>query len=135
MGERISSYVDEDLDVTIEAVAEYHDIPKSRAVELLLREGVRAREMRYRYEQMDAKLDFLIESLDGESVPKEAVKERFETVSERELPADVVGVDLADSPLPFFQSVGNFTDRSDEEAKIRQAVIAEREAIERDTDT
>lgn len=130
MGERISSYVDENLNETVEAVAEYHDIPKSRAVELLLREGVQAREMRYRFEQLDAKLDVLIESLGGEPVATEAVEERFAAVSERALPGGVTGVDLADSPLPYFQAAGNLPDRSDEEAEVREAVIDEREAVE-----
>ncbi|MCD2200904.1 hypothetical protein LPA44_13510 [Halobacterium sp. KA-4] len=135
MGEQISSSVDEGLNETIEGVAEYHDISKSRAIELLLQEGVRAREMRYRFEQLDAKLDLLIESLGGEPVAPEAVNERFEAVSERGLPGGLSGVDLADNPFPYFQSTGNFPDRSDEEAEIRQAVINERDAVERTDET
>jgi hypothetical protein len=130
MGEQISSMVDEDLNATIEAVAEYHDIPKSRAIELLLREGVQARELRYRFEQMDAKLDILIESLGGEPVAREAVSERFETVSDRELPAGVVGVDLVDNPMPYFQSAGDLPDRTDDEATLREALLDERDMVE-----
>ena len=122
--------IDEDLDVIIESVADYHDIPRSRAVEPLLREGVQAREMRYRYEQMDAKVDYLIDNLGVGSTATDAVEERFETVSDRSLPAGVSGVELADSPLPYFQSAGSYPDRSDEEAMVRDQVLDERDAVE-----
>ncbi|WP_202911825.1 hypothetical protein [Natrialba swarupiae] len=59
----------------IEAVAEYHGVRKSRAVELLLREGVQAREMRFRFEQLDAKLDVLSESLGGQPLAEDAGEE------------------------------------------------------------
>lgn len=130
MGERISSYVDVDLVETIEAVAEHHDISSSKAIELLLVEGTRAREMRYRYEQLDAKLDLLIESLGGEPVAAEAVEERFEKVAQRRLPGGVSGVELADSPAPIFQSAGPFPDRLDEEQALYEAILKEREAVE-----
>jgi len=107
MGDQISAMVDGDLNSILEAMAKHHDIPKSRVIELLLREGVHAREMRYRYEQMDAKLDHLIDSLNVGSTATDAVEDRFETVSERSLPAGVAGVELADSPLPYFQSAGD----------------------------
>jgi len=130
MGERISSYVGKDLVTTIVAVAEHHDISNSKAVELLLREGVQAREMRYRYEQLDAKMDVLIESLGGEPVAAEAVEERFEQVAERGLPAGVTGVDLIDSPTPYFQAAGDIPDRADEEKELHEIVLKEREAVE-----
>jgi hypothetical protein len=130
MGERISSYVGEDLVDTIVAVAEHHDISTSKAIELLLREGVQAREMRYRYEQLDAKLDVLIESLGGEPVAAEAVEERFERVARRGLPGGVTGVDLADSPTPYFQAAGNIPDRADEEQEVYEIVLEEREGVE-----
>ncbi|QAU11381.1 hypothetical protein EKH57_00430 (plasmid) [Halorubrum sp. BOL3-1] len=122
--------IDEDLDAIIESVADYHDIPRSRAVELLLRKGVQAREMRYRFEQLDAKLDHLIDNLGVGSTATDAVEERFGTVSDRSLPADVSGVELADSPLPYFRSAGDYPDRSDEEATVRDQVLDERDAIE-----
>jgi hypothetical protein len=134
MGERIGAMVDEDLNEILEAVAEYHDIPKSRAVELLLREGVQAREMRYRFEQLDAKLDVLIENLGGEPFAADAVEERFAAVSERGLPGGVSGVDLTDRPFPYFQSAGDLPDRSAEEAEVRAAVVDERETIEQNGD-
>jgi hypothetical protein len=130
MGERISSYVDGSLLNTIEAVAEHHDISNSKAIEVLLVEGVRAREMRYRYEQLDAKLDVLIESLGGEPVAAEAVEERFKRVAERGLPGGLGDVDLTDSPTPYFQSAGNIPDRTDEEDDLHEIVIKEREAVE-----
>lgn len=130
MGERISSYVDGDLVETIEAVAEHNDISSSKAIELLLVEGVRAREMRYRYEQLDAKLDVLIESLGGEPVAAEAVEERFEQVAQRGLPGGVSGAELADSPAPIFQSGGDIPDRTDEEEALHERVLKEREAVE-----
>lgn len=133
MGERISSFVDEDLNQTIEAVAEYHDIPKSRAVELLLREGVQAREMRFRFEQLDAKLDILIESLGGQPVAKEAVEERYQRVLERGLPGGVSGVDMADTPVPYFQAAGDLPDCEQEERRLLERLRTEREAVE-DTD-
>jgi len=129
MGDQISAMVDEDLNSVLEAMAAHHDIPKSRVIELLLREGVHAREMRYRYEQMDAKLDHLIDSLNVGSTATDAVEDRFETVSERSLPAGVAGVELADSPLPYFQSAGSYPDRSDEEAVVRDQVLDERDAV------
>ncbi|PHQ43741.1 hypothetical protein Z052_02395, partial [Halorubrum sp. C191] len=97
--------------------------------ELLLREGVHARQMRYRYEQMDAKLDHPINNLGVGSSATYAVEDRFETVSERSLPAGVAGVELADSPLPYFQSAGSYPDRSDEEAVVRDQVLDERDAV------
>jgi hypothetical protein len=130
MGERISSYVDDSLLDTIEAVAEHHDISNSKAIVLLLVEGTRAREMRYRYEQMDAKLDILIESLGGEPVAAEAVEERFERVAERGLPGGLGGVELADSPAPHFHSAGGIPDRTDEEDELHEIVLEEREAVE-----
>ncbi len=129
MGDQISAMVDEDLNSILEAMAKHHDIPKSRVIELLLREGVHAREMRYRYEQMDAKLDHLIDSLNVGSSATDAVEDRFETVSERSLPAGVAGVELADSPLPYFHSAGSYPDRSDEEAAVRDQVFDERDAV------
>lgn len=134
MGDRISAMVDEDLNAIIDTVADYHDISKSQAVELLLREGVHAREMRYRYEQMDAKLDHLIDNLGVGSTATDAVEDRFETVSERSLPAGVAGVELADSPLPYFQSAGSYPDRSDEEAVVRDQVFDERDAVRKTDD-
>jgi hypothetical protein len=130
MGERIGAYVGEELVSTIEAVAEHHDISNSKAIELLLVEGVQAREMRYRYEQLDAKLDVLIESLGGEPVAAEAVEERFEQVAERGLPGGVTGVDLTDSPAPYFQSAGTIPDRTGEEEHLHEIVLKEREAVE-----
>lgn len=129
MGERISAMVNEDLDVIIEAVAEHHSISKSSAIELLLREGVQAREMRYRFEQLDAKLDHLLENLGTSTNVASTVEERFETVTDRPVPAGVSGVELADSPLPYFQSAGSYPDRSDEEAAVRESVINEREWV------
>lgn len=129
MKESITAKIDGNLDLIIEAVAEHHDISKSRTIELLLREGVNAREMRYRLEQMDAKIDILIESLGGEPIAREAVEERFETVTERGLPEAVAGVDLANEPLPFFRSTGDYPDRSREEESLKDALASEREAI------
>jgi hypothetical protein len=86
--------------------------------------------MRYRYEQLDAKLDVLIESLGGEPVAAEAVEERFERVARRGLPGGVTGVDLADSPAPYFQAAGTIPDRADEEQEVYEIVLEEREAVE-----
>ncbi|MFD1635324.1 hypothetical protein ACOZ4L_16525 (plasmid) [Haloplanus ruber] len=125
----ITSRVDSDVAATIESVAEYHDISESRAVELLLREGLHARAQRYRMEQLDAKMDILIESLGGEPVAREAVKERFEQVTDRGLPEATFAVDLEEQPHPFFQSTGDFTDRSAEEAVILRDLLDEREDV------
>lgn len=80
--------------------------------------------MRYRYEQRDSKLDHLIDNLGVSSTTSEVV-ERFETASERSLPAGVAGVELTDSPLPYFQSVGHHPDRSDEESAVQKEVLGE----------
>ncbi|WP_420191959.1 hypothetical protein [Haloplanus salinarum] len=127
----ITSRVDSDLAARIESVAEYHDISESRAVELLLREAMNARSLRYRMEQLDAKMDIMIESLGGEPVAREAVSERFETVTKRGLPEAASGVDLAEQPHPFFQSTGDYTDRSEEEQSFVEELVAERDVIER----
>jgi antitoxin component of RelBE/YafQ-DinJ toxin-antitoxin module len=131
MKESISARVDNDLAAIIESVAAYHDIPKSRAIELLLREALNSRALRYRMEQLDAKMDIMIESLGGEPVAREAVSERFETVSKRGLPEAASGVDLAEQPHPFFRSTGDYTDRSEEEKSFVEELVAERDAIER----
>jgi len=133
MGHRIGAMVDEDLNSILEAMANHHDIPKSRVIELLLREGVQAREMRYRFEQLDAKLDHLLENLGTSTTVANTVEDRFETISERPMPAGVSGVELADSPLPYFQSAGGYPDRSDEEETVRDQVRDERETVEEAT--
>ena len=133
MGQQIGSYIDDDLYQLIEAIAEYHDIPTSRVVELLLREGVQARNLRYRFEQLDAKLDVFIESLGGEHAAEETVEQRLKKVGERGLPAGVTGVDLADKPLPIFQAGGELPDRSMDELDV-QRLLGERDAVEQDSD-
>jgi len=52
---KISGYIDDDLHNLMEEIAEYHDIPMTRVSELLLREGVNAREQRVKLEQLDVK--------------------------------------------------------------------------------
>lgn len=129
MGENISSHVDEELNQLIESVAEYHNIPKSRAIELLLREGAHAWEMRLRFEQLDAKLDVLLNNLGGGADATEEVTERLETVMDRGLPGGTTGVDLADQPHPYFLSESELLDRPDDLAL--ESVLAERDSIER----
>ena len=68
------------------------------------------------------------------STATDAVEDRFEAVSERSLPAGVAGVELADSPLPYFQSAGSYPDRSDEEAVVRDQVFDERDAVRKTDD-
>lgn len=130
MSGTISTYVDDALEEQIETFAEYHDISTSKAMKILLVEGVRAREMRLRFEQMDAKLDALVESLAGEQIVAEAVKARFERVLDRGVAADLY--DIKDEPHPFYQSASEIPDRSNEEAELLEKFLDERETLESD---
>lgn len=106
MGQNISGYVDDDLAELIEDIAEHHDIPRNRVHEILLREGVQAREMRLRMVQLEAKLDLILESFAEEENAKDAIDEQIGKAMALPIPEGTTGVDLADEPYPAFQSMG-----------------------------
>lgn len=106
MGTKISGYVDDELAGLLEDIADHHDIPKTRALELLLREGVQAREHRLRLVQLEAKLDLLLESFAEEENAKTAVEDQVSEAMQTAVPQGTTGVDLVEEPHPAFQSLG-----------------------------
>lgn len=106
MSEKISGYVDDELNSLIDAMAEHHDISRSRVIELLLREGVNARETRLRLVQMEAKLDLMVESFAEQDSAKERIQEQMAEAIDTPTPDGTTGTDLVDEPLPAFQSIG-----------------------------
>ena len=106
MGQKLSGYIDDELYDLIEALAEHHDIPKSRAHELLLREGVQARNHRLRLVQLEAKLDLIIDAFAEEENAKENIKQQMQDAMQLPIPDGTTGVDLVDEPFPAFQSLG-----------------------------
>jgi len=128
MSKTICAHVNEELEAHIESLAEYHDISKSNAIKLLLLEGIRAREMRLRFEQLDAKLDVLIENLGGEQVAEKKIEDRLDRVLDRGLPGDLYG--LKSKPHPFYQPASDTPDRSSEEEAVKQQLLDERDQIE-----
>jgi len=108
MAEKISGAVSDRLYILMQEMAEYHNIPFSRVLELLLREGVQARSTRVRLEQMDAKLDTLIAKF-GVDV-EDDVDNRTKSVSGYPLTEGTMGADVLGKPHPFFQLTGSLDD-------------------------
>ena len=104
--ERVSGTVNDELYSLLEEIGDYHDIPMSRVIELLLREGVNAREQRCKLEQLDAKLDVMINRF-GVDIDDE-ISERKKQVSGYPLVDGTTGADIdtKNEPHPFFQLTG-----------------------------
>jgi len=104
MPEKISGYVSDEMYEIIEEMRDHHDISEAKAISILLKEGVVAREMRYKLEIMDAKMDMMIESLGGEHGIAEKVGERLTEMKGDRLPETVSETDIEVEPLPEYQS-------------------------------
>lgn len=116
MTERISSYVSEQTGTLIEDLADHHDISESRAIQLLIREGIIAREHRLRLERLDAKLDIILELVGGNEQTEERISERLEAVTDYPFPDSTFDADLADTPHPLFRSPNLLGTEFDEDA-------------------
>ena len=116
MPTKISGYVADELADLIDEIAEHHDIPKTRAHELLLREGVNNRYQRIKMEQIDIKMErMLIEfGLNADGTFGEEVKEHSEKIGNMPLPEGTTGVDLV-TPHPYFGGGGWYHDQDDED--------------------
>jgi hypothetical protein len=106
MGQKISGYVDDELAELISAMADHHNVPEARIVELLLREGVHSRDIRLRILQVEAKLDLIVDGFAEEENAKELMREQVPTALGLPLPDGTTGIDLVDEPFPAFQSLG-----------------------------
>ncbi|CDK38238.1 hypothetical protein [Halorubrum sp. AJ67] len=111
MPTKISGYVADELADLIDKIAEHHDIPKTRAHELLLREGVNNRYQRIKMEQIDIKVErMLIElGLNTDGIFSDELEERSEEIGNMPLPEGTTGVDLV-TPHPYFGDDGWYHD-------------------------
>jgi len=103
MPTHITGYVADELADLIDEMSEYHDIPRSRVLKLLLREGVNNRYQRIKMEQIDIKHErMLIElALDLDGTFGKEVKEHSKQIGNMPLPEGTTGVDLV-TPHPCF---------------------------------
>lgn len=106
MGKRISGYVSDELGEQIEAIAEHHDVPRNRIVEMLLQQGMSNWDARVRILQLEAKLDLIVDSFAEEENAKERMREQMDEALELPLPDGAVIDDIADEPYAAFQSLG-----------------------------
>lgn len=106
MGHRISGYVSDELGEQIEAMAEHHDVPRNRIVEMLLKQGMSNWDARVRILQLEAKLDLMVESFAEEENAKERMEEVMEEALELPLPDGAVLDDVEGEPYQAFQSLG-----------------------------
>jgi hypothetical protein len=116
MPTHISGYIADELADLIDEMADHHDVPRSRVLELLLREGVNNRHQRIRMEQIDIKVERLLVDLgvNPDGVLREEVRERSEEVGNMPLPEGTTGVDLV-TPHPYFGGDGwYYEDESDD---------------------
>ena len=107
MPTKISGYVADELADLIDEIADYHDIPKTRAHELLLREGVNNRHQRIKMEQINIKVErMLVEfGIDPDGEFSEEIKAQTEEIGNMPLPEGTTGVDLV-TPHPYFGGDG-----------------------------
>lgn len=106
MGKRISGYVSDELGEQIEAIAEHHNVPRNRIVEMLLQQGMSNWDARVRILQLEAKLDLIVDSFAEEENAKERMQAQMDEALELPLPDGAVIDDIADEPYAAFQSLG-----------------------------
>jgi hypothetical protein len=106
MGKRISGYVSDELGEQIEAIAEHHDVPRNRIVEMLLQQGMSNWDARVRILQLEAKLDLIVDSFAEEENAKERMREQMDEALELPLPDGAVIDDISGEPYAAFQSLG-----------------------------
>ncbi|MGQ4557387.1 hypothetical protein [Halobellus sp. GM3] len=106
MGKRISGYVSEELGKQIEEMADHHDVPRNRIVEMLLQQGMSNWDARVRILQLEAKLDLLVEGFAEEENAKIKMQEAMDDALELPLPDGAVIDDVAGEPYQAFQSLG-----------------------------
>ncbi|WP_277543711.1 hypothetical protein [Haloarcula laminariae] len=121
MSQKISGYVDDELDDLIEAMSDHHGISRSRVIELLLREGANARETRLRIVQLEAKLDLIVESFAEQDAAKDKVREQMTELIDLPTPDGTTGTDLVEAPVPEFQSLGIRPDEWDTSTDTRHS--------------
>ena len=114
MPTHITAYIADELAELIEDIGEHHDIPRSRVLELLLREGVNNRHQRIKMEQIDIKLERMLREFGINSDGKfsEEIAEQSEKIGNMPLPEGTTGVDLV-TPHPYFGDDGWYHDPED----------------------
>ncbi|MFC6751924.1 hypothetical protein [Halorubrum tibetense] len=114
MPTKISGYVADELADLIDEIADYHDIPKTRAHELLLREGVNNRHQRIKMEQINIKVERVLREIDVNTDGEfgEEIEAQSEKIGNMPLPEGTTGVDLV-TPHPYFGGDGWYHDPED----------------------
>ncbi len=73
---QVSTYPSDEIYEAIESYADHHDIPRARAAELLIEEGLASRADRYQTARLEAKIDRLLEEfavdVDSEEINEQA---------------------------------------------------------------
>ncbi|WP_123623340.1 hypothetical protein [Halorubrum sp. CSM-61] len=111
MPTKISGYVADELADLIDEIADYHDIPKTRAHELLLREGVNNRHQRIKMEQINIKLERMLREfgINSNMEFSREIAEQSKKIGNMPLPEGTTGVDLV-TPHPYFGGDGWYHD-------------------------
>lgn len=100
MGERLSTYVDEEETAEfIDDFADHHDISRSKAISILIHEGIDNRNLRYHLEVIDAKVELLLETLGEENRISEKVTERLAKTKGKKLPTGSEPEKMRDRPM------------------------------------
>jgi hypothetical protein len=102
MPERVSTYLEEDTLALIREIADHHDISRSKAVQLLVREGISNRSLRYQYELLDAKMDRILLELGIDNIDDEIAQDRYEFALKNTTPESTLDTEFADTPQPEF---------------------------------
>lgn len=106
MGQKVSGYVDDETAEYIDAIAEHYGLAKTKVMALLIREGIQARTHRIRLEQLNAKLDVLMEGYAAEDEAREAIRDQWQSAADVDLPGSVFASGSVKEPFPAFQSPG-----------------------------
>lgn len=97
---QLQGYPSDDVYNAIESIAEHHDISMSKAVCLVLEEGLAARSRRVAAARVELKLDRLIDNM-GFDVDQEQIQREAEAQVNLGTPIGGIDTDqLADEPAP-----------------------------------
>ncbi|WP_283402545.1 hypothetical protein [Halorubrum sp. DM2] len=116
MPTNISCYVSDELAELIDDIADHHEISRSMAVKLLLREGINNRHQRIKMEQIDIKMERMLVELGINSDGKfgDEIEAQSKKVGNMPLPEGTTGVDLV-TPHPYFGGNGWYHDDEDDD--------------------
>lgn len=103
MGENaITIRPDDQIFEFICSLADYHDTSRSQAAQLLILEGFHSREQRLRFEQLNTKVNLLLENSGLDELVEDDLEEDFAEILGTSPPAERLALDLADRPHPAF---------------------------------